>query len=201
MTPHDITLPMYAVVVLVAGILACFFGRRLFRVVLGLVGFLAGAALAGGVTAFFVDSEVTQLVVAAIGGALGAVGLVTAYYVGVFLVGAASGLALGGALGAGFDPTWLQVAITVACSIAGGLLALKIQEVFLAVATAIIGSAAMVGALVYLVFGGETLYRLRERVYIDASWGALELGVLGIGVLLAVLGTATQLGAGKKRDD
>jgi hypothetical protein len=75
-----------AAVLLAGGVLSCFFGYRLFKVVLGMFGFIIGALAASSI---FGPADTTPMVVAAIvGGIVGAGLLLAAYFVGVALVGA-----------------------------------------------------------------------------------------------------------------
>src|SRR6478736_5727353 len=78
-----------AAVLLAGGAVACFYGYRLFKVVLGVFGFIIGALAASSV---FGAADTTPMVIAAIvGGIAGASLLLAAYFVGVALVGAALG--------------------------------------------------------------------------------------------------------------
>src|SRR5215831_11026920 len=75
-----------AVVFVVGGLLACFAGYRLFRFVLGIYGFIFGAAIT---TSIMGASGTVALIVAAIvGGLVGALLMVAAYFLGVGLLGA-----------------------------------------------------------------------------------------------------------------
>jgi hypothetical protein len=75
-----------AVVFAIGGFLACFAGYRLFRFVLGINGFILGALLT---TSAMGTSSMWALAVAAIvGGLVGAVLMIAAYFVGVAIVGA-----------------------------------------------------------------------------------------------------------------
>jgi hypothetical protein len=88
MLPTSYQIPA-ALILLVGGTIACFFGYRLFRIVLGIYGGLLGALLA---TSIVGPADTMPLVVAAIvGGLIGALILNLAYFVGVALVGAAFG--------------------------------------------------------------------------------------------------------------
>ena len=78
-----------AIVLLVGGVVACFFGYRLFRIVLALFGFILGALAASSI---FGMSDTGPMIGAAVaGGLVGAAILIGAYFVGVALVGAALG--------------------------------------------------------------------------------------------------------------
>ena len=78
-----------AALLLLGGIVVCFFGRKLFRTSLAIVGFVVGASAASSV--FGLSDRMPMLVAGIIGGLIGAVILYAAYYIGVALVGAAFG--------------------------------------------------------------------------------------------------------------
>ncbi|MGE5834794.1 MAG: DUF4203 domain-containing protein, partial [Acidobacteriota bacterium] len=84
-----------ALVLTVGGLISCFAGYRLFRVVLGLYGFFLGAMIT---TSTMGTANMWYLVLAAVvGGLVGAVLMVAAYFLGVGLVGAGlAALALNG---------------------------------------------------------------------------------------------------------
>ena len=89
-----------AVILLIGGLLACFAGYRIFRVVLGIYGFILGALLASNVVGG--EQSGTMMLAAAIGGGLvGALLLIAAYFVGVALIGAGFGAGLANLIGAG----------------------------------------------------------------------------------------------------
>src|SRR5262245_58551831 len=91
MLPASYQLPA-AVVLLLVGIVSCFFGYRLFRIVLAIFGFILGALAASSL--FGVSDTWMLLGAAVIGGLIGALILIAAYFVGVALVGAALGAAI-----------------------------------------------------------------------------------------------------------
>src|SRR5688500_17965792 len=88
MLPATYQLPA-ALVLLIGGTVACFFGYRLFRIVLAIFGFIVGAFAASSV--FGVSDTGPMIVAAVVGGLIGAGLLIAAYFVGVALVGAALG--------------------------------------------------------------------------------------------------------------
>jgi len=91
MFPATLRFPV-ASLLLLGGLVACFAGYRLFRIVLGIYGFILGALLA---TTIVGAGNTGSLVIAAvIGGAIGALVLNLAYFLGVVLVGAAFGAML-----------------------------------------------------------------------------------------------------------
>lgn len=194
-----------AVVLLVGGLLSCFVGYRLFRVVLGLYGFILGASLA---TSIWGASGTFALVLAAIaGGVLGAVLMVAAYFVGVGLVGA--GLAVlvlesgWRAIRHAEPPTVLLVIVAVL----GALAALSIVRYVVVFGTAIAGSwTAFIGGLALAeghvagvarpTAGVWVLYPLGPAAvpwWFYAGWIALAL----VGAFVQ-LSTTTKLAGAKK---
>ena len=134
-----------AAILLAGGFLACFFGYRLFKVVLGVFGFIIGALAASSV---FGSSDTTPMVIAAIvGGVAGAALLLAAYFVGVALVGAGIGALL-------VNLIWTQIEgdphpfVVVLFSVAGALVATWLQRYVIILGTAFAGAWTMlVGGL------------------------------------------------------
>ena len=105
-----------AVALVLGGALACFAGYRLFRIVLGIYGFLLGAMIASSIAG---TGSTAGMVGAAIAGGLaGAVVLVLAWFVGVALVGAGLGALLAhlvwNQLYAGDPPALAVILVSVA---------------------------------------------------------------------------------------
>jgi hypothetical protein len=145
MLPHAYELPA-AVLIVLTGALACFAGYRLFKLVLGIYGFLIGAAFASSMVA--PSNTIGMIVAAIVGGAAGAVILVFAYFVGVALLGAALGwlvlhvvwtqISVG-------EPPWIAVAILAAI---GAIGAMFVQRYVIIVSTAFAGAwTIIVGGL------------------------------------------------------
>src|SRR5437868_3702197 len=78
-----------AMLLLVGGVLACFAGYRLFRTVLAIYGFVLGAMMASSMMA--ASNTIGMVGAALVGGLVGALVLVFAYFVAVALVGAGLG--------------------------------------------------------------------------------------------------------------
>jgi hypothetical protein len=134
-----------AVIFVIGGLFTCFAGYRLFRVVLALYGFLAGALIASHIPSS--ANTWTTLMALVAGGVVGALVMFFAYFVAVGLVGA--GLAamvlhyvwkfIGGD-----PPTLLLVVVCVV----GAVIALQIQRWAVAFGTSIAGSwTALVGVM------------------------------------------------------
>jgi len=134
-----------AVLLIAGGLISCFFGYRLFKFVLGIFGFILGALAASSIWG---ASETTYMVITALlGGIVGGLLLLAAYFIGVALVGA--GL---GALAANL--IWTQIEgdphpfVVVLFSVAGALLATWLQRYVIILATAFGGAwTVLVGGL------------------------------------------------------
>jgi hypothetical protein len=134
-----------AVILLAGGLVSCFAGYRLFRVVLSIYGFILGALLATSIAG--AGSTATLLIWAAVGGLAGAVILNLAYFLGVVLVGASIGAMLATVLfgRGGGDPHTLVV---VLFAIAGAVAASTLQRYVIVAGTAFGGAwTALVGAM------------------------------------------------------
>ena len=132
MLPATLQIPA-AIILLAGGLVSCFAGYRLFRVVLSIYGFILGALLATSIVG--AGSTGTLLIWAAVGGLAGAVILNLAYFLGVVLVGASIGAVLATVLfgRGGGDPHTLVV---VLFAIAGAVAASTLQRYVIVAGTA-----------------------------------------------------------------
>ncbi|MDP9323938.1 MAG: DUF4203 domain-containing protein, partial [Acidobacteriota bacterium] len=81
-----------AIILLVGGLVSCFAGYRVFRIVLAFFGFVFGVLFAS--SAMGSDQTMWTIAVALAGGLIGALILFAAYFVGVALIGAGFGAGL-----------------------------------------------------------------------------------------------------------
>jgi hypothetical protein len=193
MLPASFQVPA-AIVLILGGALSCFAGYRVFRVVLGIYGFILGALLAS--SAMGTDHTFWMIGAAILGGIIGALILIAAYFVGVALIGAGIGALVAHFAWAmaGREPGLIAV---IVLAILGAIGALAVQRYVVIAATAfggaqtvIVGVAALMGNRV----AAETVSRSVYRVYpIDplpqTRWDAvawLVLGTIGVVVQLAV---------------
>ena len=135
------------------GAVMCFFGRRLFKLALGLFGALVGGYTAGVVGFRLSDGNGSVALFCGLtGGVLGGVLMVAAYLLGVFVAGATLGGVLAAVFTLGSDPNTRTIAVLVVATI-GGLLALCVQRFLITVATALNGAALVIGAF-WLLYSG-----------------------------------------------
>jgi hypothetical protein len=196
MLPASYQLPA-ALVLVAGGVIACFFGYRLFRIVLALFGFILGALFA---SSLFGSSAQSAMVAAAIvGGLLGAAVLIAAYFIGVAVVGAGLGAAVANLAFAGSnrDP---HFALVMACAIAGAIAATYLQRYFIIVGTAfggawtlIVGAMAAIGNRKAMeaaasgdVWVAYPLDPAPGQQWVRVAW--LVLGLIGLAVQLGWTG-------------
>jgi hypothetical protein len=199
MLPHGYEQPA-AIVLLLGGVLACFAGYRLFRLVLGVYGFMAGAMIASSVMG--VSNTGGMIVAALVGGLIGAVVLVLAWFVGVALVGAGVGVLIAHlvwrAISSGDPPAVAVIVVAVA----GAIAAMFIQRYVIVVGTAFAGAwTIVVGIANAFPARGLTTGSSASEVWILYPTSAPGRWAPIVWVTLGVLGTAVQLSTstGKKR--
>ena len=193
MIPASYQMPA-AALLLLGGIISCFFGYRLFRTVLAIFGFIVGGMLASSI--FGVSNTTLMLVAWIVGGAIGAFILIFAYFLGVALAGAAIGAAVANLMFSigNRDPRVLAV---IACSVAGAIAAMYLQRYFIIVFTAFGGAWTMIVGAMALVGDRQAL---RAAAAGDV-WVAYPLDpapgqrwVVVVWILLSLIGAAVQLG-------
>lgn len=192
MLPASLQMPA-AVVLVIGGLLSCFAGYRIFRIVLGIYGFILGALFASSM----VGAESTGwMILGAIGGGIaGALILIFAYFLGVALLGAGVGAFAAHLIWAAFgrEPHLFMV---IVFAIAGALGALALQRYVIIVSTAFGGAwTTIVGALA--LAGDRTAINAPVR---NDVWLAYPLSpapgqqwVLIVWLALGLAGVITQL--------
>ena len=183
-----------AVILLLGGLLACFAGYRIFRIVLGIYGFILGVLLATSIVG--TESAMWTVVASVVGGLTGALILIAAYFVGVALIGAGLGAMAANLIWAaiGGEPHVLAV---VVLAIIGALAALALQRYVIIIATAfggaqtvVVGAAALMGDRGAAEAAARTVYSVYPLNPVPGSAmdqaAALGLGLVGILVQLFV---------------
>jgi hypothetical protein len=200
MLPQSYQLPA-ALALVVGGTVACFAGYRLFRIVLAIDGFIAGAWLASSTMGS--GNAAGMLVAALVGGIIGAVVLFFAYFVGIALAGAGLGafiahVAWKQASASAMDPPVLIVVLLAAM---GTVVALMLQRYVIIITTAFSGAWTVVVGALALADRGPTRGASASEVWILYPFAASEAPWVPIAwIVLGLIGTAVQLGVtGRKR--
>jgi len=187
-----------ALVLLLGGAVSCFFGYRLFRIVLAIFGFVIGALIPSSFLPMS-SSPWSMLAVALVGGLLGAGVLLAAYFVGVALVGAGLGAVAANLMfsATGQDPHYM---VLVLMTLLGAAAAMYLQRYFIIVGTAfggawtlIVGAAALFGDSTALaaaaandVWVAYPLNPAPGRGWVKLAW--IVLGLIGATVQLGWTG-------------
>ena len=192
MLPQSIQVPA-SIVLLAGGAMACFAGYRLFRLVLGVYGFILGALLASAMVG--AGGTWTIVLAAVAGGALGALVLVAGYFVGVALIGAGLGaLAVNLAWKPfGGEPHWAVVLVVAAV---GAIAAMSFQRYVIILATAFGGAWTMlVGAAALMSGPGARAASAGSDVWVvyPNYTGPNGMWVYVAWIAIALTGTYVQL--------
>jgi hypothetical protein len=199
MLPHSYELPA-AIFFVLGGALSCFAGYRLFRVVLGLYGFVLGAMFASSMMG--ITNTVGMLAAAIIGGLAGAAILVFAYFIGVALVGAGLGALIAHIVWPYVRTGDPPATLIIVLAIAGAVTAMVLQRYVIIVATAFAGAwTILVGALAIVGERGAAHAASNGDVWVlypmapapGQRWVPLAWIALGL------IGTAVQLGVTSKK--
>jgi hypothetical protein len=197
--PQAYELPA-ALFLLLGGAVSCLAGYRLFKLVLAIYGFILGAGLAS--SAMGASNTAGMVVAALVGGVIGALILVFAYFIGIALVGAGLG-ALVAHVGWGYvrigDPPAIAI---IVLALLGAIGAMVLQRYVIIVATAfggawtmILGGLAVAGDRVAArAAHSQSVWILYPTTASAASWVPLAWIALGL------VGAAVQLGlTGRKK--
>lgn len=193
MLPASYQLPA-ALVLLAGGVVACFFGYRLFRIVLALFGFIIGALAASSL--FGASDTAPMLIAAGIGGLVGAGILYAAYFVGVALVGAGLGAVVANLVfsASNQDP---RVLVVILFSILGAAAAMYLQRYFIIIGTGSGGAWTMIVGVMALLGDRRAMAAAASGdvwvVYpLDPAPG--QAWVFWAWAVLSLVGIAVQLG-------
>lgn len=189
------------------GVLDVFFGYRIFKITLavvgGLIGLAAGQALATALS-FSPGAETMALIIGAVLGA----GLAFLLYIAaVFVAGFGFGATLGMLLLANYHPM-VALLTGVVLGIIGGFLAVKAQRILIILSTSLLGSFRAVLALSFFTSQIDWLFYFKQPDQMPAlidgnSWmfpSILALAAIGV-IAQLELGGAQEPKKSKPKDD
>jgi hypothetical protein len=201
-----------ALVAILVGIVACFFGYRVYRVLFGLLGFVAGVALGVALASILTllpgQETVVRIVLGLVGGLIGAALAWFLYIVIVFLSGAAIGALVGSGIALATQANnTVQLVLIIALAVILGIIAVVLQKLFITLITAFGGAQLIVSGVSQLLGGSATsivfnpLTLLQPGVtqtltplfiLIEVSW--LVLGIVGFIVQYSLTARAVRPG-------
>jgi len=193
--------PWFSVAVIAWGVLDCFFGYRVFKITLALVGGVLGGMLGHIAAAALGLGPVGLTACLLVGGVLGAGLAFLLYIVAVFVAGFGFGATLGILLLANHHHMVALLSGGV-LGIVSGFLAVKIQRVLIMLSTALLGAFRAVLGLAYFTNQIDWLYYFRQPDQMPAlidsnSWmfpSILALAAVGVIAQFELAG-----GDGKKK--
>jgi hypothetical protein len=190
-----------AMLVLVAGLLTCFWGYRLVKVSLGIIGFVTGAFGGWELGLALANNHMGIALGCALGGGLVGMALcVGVYFLGIFLLGAAAGAVVAAACFNGVGQQ-IQPVVFLVLPVAFGVIALLVQKFMIILSTAFSGAYLVIAGIWTFVADSGDPSRIWLYPRQNGSLGNLGLGALVLWVLLALLGIATQFRASRKKVD
>lgn len=193
-----VALIVTAIFSILFGIVDCFFGYRIFRVVLSILGFIVGASI--GMAMVGESTQATQLIAAVIGGLIGAVVMNALYFVGIVIAGALLGALLVNLLLAalGVEP---NVVFLVIGAIVGGAVALVLNKFMIILSTAFSGAASIIYGLSLFIpdLGGFDPLGALSRANAEGGQSSLILVVAWI--ILGIAGVGVQYRASEAEEE
>lgn len=201
MLPHAYELPV-ALALALAGLITCLAGYRFFRFVLAILGFIIGAAI--GSSMMGVGSALYMIVAGLVGGVLGALTLVFAYFAGVALIGAGVGALIVHVAWSQFGQQDPPSVVLIAASVLGAIVATALQRYVIVIGTSFIGAWLLV---VGSIAASGRLGTPATRAAAGDVWILYPLApapgqrwVVGAWIIAGLVGTAIQLSfPGKKQ--
>ncbi len=176
------------------GVLDCFYGYRVFKITLTIVGAVAGGIFgqtAGAALALGPVGEIGGLIV---GGVLGGGLAFLLYIVGVFLAGFGFGATVGILLLANLNHM-VALLSGLMLGVIGGIVAVRIQRVLLILSTALLGAFRAVVTLAYFTSKLDWLFYFRQPDQVPALIDSHQW-MLPVIVLLATVGVFAQFSLG-----
>lgn len=132
-------LDIIVAVSVVAGVVYCFLGYRIFKYVLGITGFVVGCIGSWILVYHLTGQSVFASMVCVIGGAIGAVLMGILYLVGVFLLGALLG-GVSASVFFAFTENPPEISILIIAAVLSGILAVMLRKFMIIMATAFVGA-------------------------------------------------------------
>ena len=177
------------------GVVYCFFGYRIFKIVLGILGFISGASVAVRIALEVFGREPAIAILAGlVGGIIGAVLLVAFYFIGIFLLGAWLGSLLGVLLTGGGGST-VETVIILVLAVIGGIVAVMLQKLMIILSTSLSGAWGIVSGVFHFLGGGPgpvRPFQFHPNLRVLRPVGAWGYVMLLCWVLIGVAGIVVQ---------
>ncbi|MCA9882190.1 MAG: DUF4203 domain-containing protein [Anaerolineae bacterium] len=173
---------LMGIILLVVGLIACFFGRRYYRLVLALVGFVVGYyAVSGLLTA---QGDAVQVIGGIVAGVVVGFLFWSFYKMAYILFGIALGLTVAALIGRAFnlDGTVFTI-LTIVLAIVGGFLGTSIADLMIRLSTAFGGATQAIGGVAAIAAALNIALPLADPTH----GGATTDSTAGIITIVAVI--------------
>lgn len=165
----------------IIGSITCFFGFRVFRIYLGVIGFLLGAVLA--LVVIKSDQPAVQWLTLIVAGIAGAFLFYLLWRIGALLAGLLLGATVGLMIAAAFTLSGPTLLIVVAvCAVVGILLSFALAKVIIRLSTAYTGGAQIVLGSLLLIPGGASISVVGGQITSASSVNSLVVLIIWLAV-------------------
>ena len=187
----------FAIALIASGVITCFWGYRLFKVVLGVTGFVTGGTLAWTVLTEAGYGEMVTVVGTFLAALLGAAAMFSLFFAGVFLFGCSMGLLMAVAILSLLGGELNVVAVSIFSSVSG-LVTLWFRKVLVVASTALTGAWSVLSGVAYLVGDLDLIGSLANPELLRTQ-GGLFYAVMALWFSIGMSGIAVQMRAQRKR--
>ena len=172
------------------GIAECFFGYRLLKIILGVTGFIIGGLLcAEFVYGYLGGHPVISLLAGLVGGVIGSSLMIGLFAFGLFILGVALGLLVGGAISASIYGSPHPI-IMVPLAIVGGIATIVMSRTMIIISTSFTGAYLIVVSIGKFIGMPIALFRFQHHG-LRESGGQFLVMVL-IWILVGIAGIIVQ---------
>ncbi|MCA9887682.1 MAG: DUF4203 domain-containing protein [Anaerolineae bacterium] len=173
---------LMGIILLVVGLIACFFGRRYYRLVLALVGFVVGYYAVSGLLS--AQGDAVQVIGGIVAGVVVGFLFWSFYKMAYILFGIALGLTVAALIGRAFnlDGTVFTI-LTIVLAIIGGFLGTSIADLMIRLSTAFGGATQAIGGVAAIAAALNIALPLADPTH----GGATTDSTAGIITIVAVI--------------
>ncbi len=186
-----------AIALITSGMTTCFFGYRLFKVVLAITGFVIGGALAWTVLTAAGYGQWITIAGSLLTAVVGSVAMFSFFFAGVFLFGCAMGLLMAVVILSAIGSE-LNVVVVSIFALVNGLVTLWFRKVLVVASTALTGAWSVLSGVAYFVADLDLVGALAKPELLRTQ-GCLYYAVLALWLLLGLSGIAIQMRTQRKR--
>jgi hypothetical protein len=173
------------------GIVECFFGYRLLKLVLGVTGFIIGGLLCARIVYESIGNHpVIAIIAGLVGGTIGSSLMIVFFVFGLFVLGAALGFLIGGAISASILGS-AYPAIAIPLAIVGGFVTISKHKSVIIISTSFIGAYLIVFSIGKFIGMSNTIFGFQQFHGLRDSGGQFFVMLL-ICILVGIAGIFVQ---------